>query len=86
MISDNQKPVFAVGVDDYKFIMRDGDTEEVRLPEDAGCVVEIWKYSPCILSGKTEIVDSLSLFLSMRDEPDERGQGALEDLMEEFKW
>ena len=31
-------------------------------------------------------VDRLSLYLSLRDDPDERVQGALEDMLEGVKW
>ncbi len=86
MISGDEVPIYALGFDDYKYLVRNGELEEARFPEDAACAVEIWKYSPCILSGCTELVDILSLFLSMRDDPDERVQGELDSLMEEFKW
>jgi hypothetical protein len=86
MISGDETQVFALGNDDYKFLIRNDKTEEAGFPEEAGCAVEIWKYSPCVLSAKSETVDPLSLFLSLRNEHDERIQGALEELMEGFQW
>lgn len=47
--------------------------------------VEVWTYAPTALSaGPT--VDVLSLFLSLRDEHDERVERALEDAMEAMAW
>jgi hypothetical protein len=49
--------------------------------------IEIWKYPttmPCQSNGR--IVDKLSLYLSMKDEPDARIEKELELLIEEMKW
>ncbi|MCE5203850.1 MAG: hypothetical protein ABFC80_00610 [Coriobacteriales bacterium] len=47
--------------------------------------IEVWSYDPAPLSDGT-IVDPLSLSLSLRDDPDERIQGALRDLLETLPW
>lgn len=47
--------------------------------------IEVWHYDPALLS-KDKIVDRLSLYLSMREEKDERVQGALKDLINEISW
>lgn len=47
--------------------------------------LEVWSYDPRPLSDGT-IVDPLSLSLSLRDDPDERVQGALQRLLEGLKW
>jgi hypothetical protein len=49
--------------------------------------LEIWKYPtimPC--QSNDNIVDKLSLYLSMKDEPDARIEKELELLIEEMKW
>jgi DNA-binding MarR family transcriptional regulator len=54
--------------------------------EEPGSVtVEFWRYSPmmCVSDG---CVDRLSLYLSLRDSPDERVQAALEQLMKDVPW
>jgi len=48
-------------------------------------VVEVWRYDPRLLS-KTETVDKLSLYLSLKDNEDERVQIELENLMNEIQW
>ena len=42
--------------------------------------VELWKYDPDILSGKNA-VDPLSLAMSLKDEPDERIEEAVDILL-----
>ena len=51
-----------------------------RCPEeDAPVLLELWKYPPNIIGGDS--VDPLSLYLTLRDAPDERVQIALEEMM-----
>jgi hypothetical protein len=54
-------------------------------PEDADFKMEVWSYNP-LLFANNEAIDSLSLFLSLRDYPDERVQQQLETLINEFPW
>ena len=46
--------------------------------------VEVWKYSPALLS-ESEWTDRLSLYLSMKDSEDERIQMECDTLIEEMK-
>lgn len=46
--------------------------------------LQLWHYSPTVLGG--DRIDSASLYLSLRDNPDDRVQIELEKLEEEFKW
>ena len=54
-------------------------------PETDSVIIEIWKYSPLLLS-ETKVVDPLSLYLSMKDMEDERIQTSLEELLEKVEW
>lgn len=47
--------------------------------------IEEWKYSPYKLT-KTEYVDPLSLYLCFRNNPDERVELALEQIINNMKW
>ena len=47
--------------------------------------VEFWKYDPEPFAFDG-CVDPVSLAESLKDIPDERVQGELEDYLEEFKW
>lgn len=45
--------------------------------------VEIWKYDPAVLN-KGNLVDPLSLIMSLQENPDERTEEAIEELLERF--
>lgn len=47
--------------------------------------LEVWYYDPTILSKVNEI-DKLSLYLSLKDQEDERLQGALKNMINEIVW
>ena len=47
--------------------------------------LEVWEYDPGLLA-KGESVDLLSLFLCLQEDPNERVQGALEDLLDGLSW
>jgi len=47
--------------------------------------LEVWSYSPELFA-KKGVVDRFSLFLSMRENNDERIQSALEGMMEQVEW
>ena len=54
-------------------------------PQAGGTTIEVWHYDPKLLvSG--ERVDPLSLYLSLRDDPDERIQAALAQMMNAVQW
>ena len=51
----------------------------------AALELEIWKYDPKLLS-TDGMVDPLSLYLSLKNETDERIEAACEDLLENIEW
>jgi DNA-binding MarR family transcriptional regulator len=48
--------------------------------------IEIWKYPTSMPNQDNRFVDKLSLYLSMKDEPDPRIEKELEIMIEEMKW
>ncbi len=52
---------------------------------EANAAVEAWRYNPALLAGGPD-VDPLSLFLSLRNSPDERVQAELDDMMRGLTW
>lgn len=59
---------------------------KVQLNKEYGnTIVEIWKYSPSLLSGNG-VVDRLSLYLCMKDNSDERIQIESDTLIDDMKW
>lgn len=54
---------------------------------EGSCKIEIWKYPTTMpFLSSNNVVDKLSLYLSMKDEPDARIEKELEIMIEEMKW
>ena len=51
-----------------------------------GVHVQKWRYDPALLSRDGKLIDRLSLYLSLKDDPDPRVQGCLEEMLEDMKW
>lgn len=64
--------------------LKQGGVEEVPPGEPPAIELQVWSYPPTLIEGP--FVDPLSLILSLRDEPDERVQGALDELKETLPW
>lgn len=85
MLADDGHAVVAMSASHYASALAEGRLKEVRYPDDGTIRVEKWRYRPEILSdGPT--VDRLSLYLSLREEHDERVQSALKELLESVQW
>jgi DNA-binding MarR family transcriptional regulator len=53
--------------------------------DDDRAELETWSYDPRVLA-REPVVDRLSLYLSMRNDPDERVAQAAQQLLEPFEW
>ncbi len=85
-IAPPSNPISAVSIPEWN-AMRKFDVTELATREPGACSVEIWSYSPHILAGENAIaVDRFSLYLSMKDDTDERVLSALEEMMEGIQW
>jgi len=78
-LNDNPDRTFAV-------YGRDFSDEAKNSLEFHGSYVELWKYDPKLLAGDNGCVDKLSLYLSLKDDPDPRVSGELNDMMEAVEW
>jgi DNA-binding MarR family transcriptional regulator len=58
---------------------------ELSAPEPGDFAIESWKYDPALLACQGR-ADRLSLYLSMRESPDERIQSALDELLRGMEW
>ena len=83
LLAEPGEPVLALGRETWKPLA--DKLEQVPIPEPDTCQVQIWRYDPGLLAHKDR-VDPFSLYLSLREEPDERVQLALEQLMEVAAW
>jgi DNA-binding MarR family transcriptional regulator len=85
MLAEPELPVMATYRGDFNELVRRGEIIEVESSEMAELQMESWSYRPHQLSSGP-IVDHLSLYLSLRDEHDERVQSALEEMMKGLRW
>jgi DNA-binding MarR family transcriptional regulator len=84
MLNEPQQPVIAIASEAVQQARQEGIFFEPREPADA-IAVQIWRYIPNMLA-KEKIVDPLSLWLSLKNNPDDRIQMALDDIEENFLW
>lgn len=82
MLDGPRRPCFAVRSGAW---MKDKHGPNLLPPGDpSGFEIQVWNYSTELAEGKT--VDRLSLYLSLRDEKDERVQLALEEMRGAMRW
>ncbi len=84
-MQDDELPTYAIWRRRCQPLMEQGIVHRCRAREEANLCLETWAYDPLVLSAG-DTVDPLSLFLSMRDSPDERIQQQLRILMEGIEW
>ena len=77
MINDDDRYYFAVNKDTAKNLETNKYAGENT--------IEVWRYNPCLLSNNG-FVDKLSLYLSLRNDTDERIQSELEQMINEIQW
>ncbi len=85
IMADDRLPTYALPSATFQANLEHGLYQGCRSPEDANLRLESWSYNP-LLFGDNEAVDPLSLFLSLRDFPDERVQQQLETLINKMPW
>ena len=86
LISKDARPEYAIKLSDWNSAKKQGVVNEVSPANDLGSVIETWSYDPKIIAPGSENVDALSLCLSLQDEPDERIQGALKEILGGLPW
>ncbi|HEX2866580.1 MAG TPA: hypothetical protein VHO03_06040 [Ignavibacteriales bacterium] len=87
MISPPKTNVFALGTEDYRYLYKNNELEIIEYPEEAIAKLQEWKYSPKFLANeKTKTVDRFSLYLSFKNEEDERVNSALKELIRGDQW
>ncbi len=84
-LAEPEHQVCAVAQGQWKKLRKQKAIEEIPHPEPGIVKVEIWGYPPQMFA-ENGVVDPLSLFLSLKDNPDERIEAALDEMMETVKW
>jgi hypothetical protein len=94
MLGEPTVPVFAVGNKDLRRLAPDKNPTFARLEYslnrrpgalESSCRLQSWIYRPDLVPGQ-DTVDPLSLWLSLRDDPDERVAISIEEIMERLSW
>ncbi|WP_456409076.1 MarR family transcriptional regulator [Caldithrix abyssi] len=78
-LADTDKAYFAVSQKDFETLKK----KQIQIvhSNEADVHLEVWKYAPGVLA-KGRVVDPLSLYLSLKNQQDERVQKALDTLLE----
>lgn len=84
-LSDDRLPTCAMLSATLQAGLDSGIYRECQGAEEASLCMESWSYDPRLLANDHR-VDPLSLYLSLRDSPDERVQLQLETLIAEIQW
>lgn len=84
-ISDDRLPTYALPAATFQANLERGIYRGCHGPEEATLRMESWSYNPQLL-GESVSVDPLSLYLSLRDSPDDRVQQQLERLLDQVSW
>ncbi len=84
MLNEPRQQVIAITAQASKRAKEAGIYFEPRELAD-GIAVQVWRYEPA-MQHKNVNVDSLSLWLSLKDNGDDRIQIALEEIEENFRW
>src|ERR1017187_5971335 len=85
MIAADRLPTYALPLAVFQDFLERGICTGCHDAEKATARIEVWSYNPQLL-GHDQMVDSLSLYLSLRNSADERVQQQLEQLIAELKW
>lgn len=84
-ISDDPIPTYALPSVTFQANLEKGTFTGCQGPEDATVRMEAWSYNPMRL-GDSQMVDPLSLYLSLSDSADDRVQQQTEILIDQIKW
>jgi len=85
ILADPPTPVVATTMKEWKALRDRFDWQPAAAGDPNALEVETWSYDPKLLS-TDNVVDRLSLYLSLKDDDDERVQGSLEEMMEDVTW
>ena len=77
------EPVYAVA--SRVWTRQHRDVRTIPTVDEGTCLVELWRYAP-EATARGGLADPLSVYLSLRDQRDERVQQALGAMMEQMSW
>ena len=81
MLAPPKEPVYVLGRQNWKKLAE--SIEQIPVEDDGTCRIQLWRYDPALFM-KNGCVDPFSLYLSLKDEEDERLEMALAEMMEKI--
>jgi hypothetical protein len=85
MLSPPAYATMAVSREQWKEYHDRHKTIQVPAADPDGLEIQVWSYPPALFAQK-DVADPLSLYLSLKDDTDERTQGSLDEMMRKFGW
>ncbi len=99
LINPDRIPTYAIKESVFRKALMNGEAVVTSDRDEAVAMIELWAYDPGFIEllddnsmfkdvelKQNQFVDKLSLFLSLRNDPNERVQGELERMMESVSW
>lgn len=85
MLSEPEYKTLAISHDQWKEC-RNRYKPITGITPDSDCLeIQVWYYPPSLIA-KDFVVDPLSLYLSLKESPDERVQSSLDDMLKDLSW
>lgn len=87
LLGSSRRATWAIIPEQWKTLQQAPSTHLIpeAAKENAHAEFELWRYDPALLA-TPPLVDALSLALSFRDNPDERIQMAVDDVLRKIPW
>jgi DNA-binding MarR family transcriptional regulator len=85
MLAPPEQATYALGREQWGAWRQEQAPVEVSAHDPTAQAIEVWRYPPGLLATRN-LVDPLSLYLSLKDDTDERVQSSLEEMMRTLPW
>ncbi len=85
MLAEPVNPIIALSGKDWKSLKQRHGVIEFLFLEPGVIEIEVWGYMPKLFA-RSNVVDRLSLYLSLKESQDERVEAALEEMMKGVQW
>jgi len=85
MMAEPTGDTIALSREDWKSFNQRHQVREIPTREPGAMEIEVWGYAPSLFA-EGEVVDRLSLYLSLKNDKDERVGDALEQMMKGLHW
>ena len=85
MLAPTAYITYALSREDWKLLRQRRKAVVVPVQEPDAQEIEVWSYPPALFAER-DVVDPLSLYLSLRDNQDERIESALEEMIGKLEW